>query len=153
MGRKKKSAADGFHLDLTQRFSVCVSDVLNHGLDRDVRHYLWLIGALLGRGEALEEPYRTYLVDALNKIAMGQDANKAFGLGRVGPGPHEVRAMMELAGQLRSQGMSSADAWSILSRLTPNGSALGPDMGGGPALKKKTERAYKTMFGKLPGQK
>lgn len=160
MGRKKMAVEGGFHLDLTglgglvEDTRVSVSDILHHGIDHEVREEAGLIAALLQSGnKPLPEPYRLFMVDALHKIAHGMDANKAFGLGRSGLSPHAVKGYVHLANQLRGQGMNTADAWAILARLTPNLSALGPDNGRGPALKKQVERAHKSIFGVLPRQK
>lgn len=160
MGRKKMAVEGGWHLDCTKlgglvdETQVSVSDVLNHGTDKEVRHELDFIAAKIAAGgKPLNEPYRAYLVEALHRIAAGHDANKAFGLGRTGLSPSAVKGYMHLATQLRSQGMGATDAWSTVARLTPNLSGLGADTGAGRSLRDKVERAYKKIFGKLPPQK
>lgn len=150
----------GFHLDLTglgglvEETRVSVTDILQHGLGQEVREQLGVISAMTQSGKTpLPDPYRLFMVDVLSKIAHGIDAEKAFGLRRTGMSPQSVKDYVYLANQLRSQGMNAADAWATLARLTPNLSAIGPDNGGGPALQKKVERAYKSMSGELQRQK
>jgi len=135
---------------------ISVSDELKHGTPKEIRDNIGLIASMLESGAQLDEPYRSWIVDAMREISSGADASTAFGLnrGKAALSPAYVKETCAMATDLINQGMTDEAAWDFLARYDDEkGVMRNPAAHPGPAFKKKIERAYKHIFESIPKTK
>ncbi len=145
---KKEVNFDATVFDIGGKYpetEVSLADILYEGTKDEVRHELEFIAQNLKSGRGISEELEVWLGEAIEKIARGEDANKALGLRRKRRiTAQEVKNYRYVVNDLRNQGLTKTEALDLVSRYSHKEGAIvdhgNPDSDSAEALRKLLQR-------------